>query len=430
MRAVFRVPAFRLLFAGLAASMVGDALLMLVYAIWVKSLTGSNGAAGLVTLFIAVPYVLAPLGGWLVDRFRHRPFLIVANLASALMLLPLFAVRGAADVWIIYTVAALYGISSVTIAAALSGLLKELLADDLLAGANGTLQTVREGLRLGGPLAGAALFAVLGGAAVAAIDAVTFLVAAAAIARMRLHEEPPVPSGLHWLSELTAGLSHIRTEAALRRMTIATAIGFLVIGINESVLFAVVGQGLHRPPEFVGVLASAQGVGAIAGGLWAGRLARGVGELAAIAIGMAAFGLGDALYVFPWLSVILVGRVIGGLGLTIMVTGFTTVIQRHTPGPLIGRVSTAAETLVSGPQTISIAAGAALVSVVDYRLLLVVVAIGMLTAAAYLWLARRLTAPLPQGSFGQVGGDCVDLAATLRDGGQRTGESPRRGQDA
>ena len=118
----------------------------------------------------------------------------------------------------------------------------------------------------------------------AAIDAVTFLVAAATIARMRLHEAPPTRSGPHWLSELTAGLAHIRAEAALRRMTIATAIGFLVIGINESALFAVVGEGLHRPPEFVGVLASTQGVGAIGGGLLAARLIGSVGELAAITI--------------------------------------------------------------------------------------------------------------------------------------------------
>jgi MFS family permease len=150
MRAVLRLPDFRLLFAGLSASMVVDALMLLVCAIWVKSLTGSSGAAGLVTLFIALPYVAAPLGGRLVDRFRRRPFLVVANLASALMLLPLLAVRTARDVWIIYLVAALYGLSSVTIAAALNGLLKELLADELLATANGVLQTVREGLRLGG----------------------------------------------------------------------------------------------------------------------------------------------------------------------------------------------------------------------------------------------------------------------------------------
>jgi MFS family permease len=105
MRAVLRLPDFRLLFAGLSASMVGDALMLLVYAIWVKSLTGSSGAAGLVTLFIALPYVATPLGGRLVDRFRRRPFLVVANLASALMLLPLLAVRTARDVWIIYLVA-------------------------------------------------------------------------------------------------------------------------------------------------------------------------------------------------------------------------------------------------------------------------------------------------------------------------------------
>lgn len=397
MRAALRLPAFRLLFAGLAASMAGDALLMLVYAIWVKDLTGSNGAAGLVILFIAVPYALAPLGGWLVDRFRRRRFLVVANLVSALTLLPLLAVRDASDVWIIYAVAVLYGISSVLIAAALGGLLKELLPEDLLAGANGALQTVKEGLRLGGPLAGAALFATFGGAAVAAIDAVTFLVAAAAIARMRLREEPPARSGSDWLGELTAGLAHIGAEAALRRMTIAMAAGFLVIGINESVLFAVVGQGLHRPPEFVGVLASAQGVGAIAAGLCAGRLIGSAGELTAVAIGLAALGVADGLLALPWLPVILAAKVLGGLGLATVIVGSTTAIQRRTPGALIGRVSTAAETLTTGPQTISIAAGAALVSVVDYRLLLAVVTAGMLAAAACLWPARRLTGRPPRG---------------------------------
>jgi MFS family permease len=232
----------------------------------------------------------------------------------------------------------------------------------------------------------------LGGAAVAAIDAVTFLVAAAAIARMRLHEPAPARSGPHWLSELTAGLTHIRAEAALRRMTIATAVGFLVIGINESTLFAVVGEGLHRPPAFVGVLASAQGVGAIGGGLLAARLIGSVGELAAIAIGMAALGVGNGLLVSSWPPFVFAGMVVGGLGLATMVVGSTTVVQRRTPGPLIGRVSTTAETLTGGPQALSIAAGAALVSVVDYHLLLTVVTVGMLTAAASLWPARRLTA--------------------------------------
>jgi MFS family permease len=394
MRAVFRLRDFRLLFAGLAASMVGDALMVLVFAIWAKRLTGSSSAAGSVMLFIVVPYAVSPLGGRLIDRFRRRPFLVVVNLASALTLLPLFAVRDASDIWIIYLVALLYGVSSITIAAALNGLLKELLADNLLATANGALQTVKEGLRLGGPLAGAALFATLGGPTVAAIDAASFLVAAAAIARMRLHEEPAEPTTLRWSSELTAGLSAIRTEPALRRTMTAGAIAFLVIGLNESIVFALVDQGLHRPPEFIGVLASAQGVGAIAGGLLVARLITHSGELAATAAGLAAFGMGDALCVFPWLPSVLAGRILSGFGVSVMFVGVTTVLQRRTPGPLLGRVSLAAETLTSGPQTISIAAGALLISVVDYRLLLVTVTTGMLVGATYLWNGRRLTRPL------------------------------------
>ncbi|GAB2835246.1 MFS transporter [Actinoallomurus bryophytorum] len=395
MRAVLRLPDFRLLFAGLAASMAGDALMVLVYAIWVKHLTGSSGAAGFVSLFIVVPYVVSPLGGRLVDRFRRRPFLVVVNLCSVLMMLPLFAVRTAGDVWIVYAVATLNGVSSVANAAALNGLLKELLADGLLATANGAIQTVREGLRLGGPLAGAALFAAAGGAAVALVDAVTFLAAALAIARMRLREETPVNVRQPWRRQLTAGLTHIRGDAALRRMMIAGAVAFLVVGFNESVFFSVLDHGLHRPPAFLGVLASAQGVGCVAGGLLAARLIGGRGENAATAIGLAAFGLGDALCVLPRLAAVLAGKAVAGVGLAVIVVGFTTALQRRTPAPLVAQVSMTAETLVSGPQTVSIATGALLVSVVDYRILLMAVAAGMLGGAAYLWTGRRLSAPSP-----------------------------------
>ena len=405
MRAVLRLPEFRLLFAGLSASMAGDALMLLVFGIWVKGLTGSNGAAGLVMLFIAMPYVASPLAGGFVDRFRRRPFLVAANLASALMLLPLLAVRTARDVWIVYAVAALYGASSLLTAAALNGLLKELLADELLATANGALRTVGEGLRLGGPLAGAALFATLGGAAVAVADAATFLVAAAAIARIRLAEEPPPRTSRPGLAELGAGLAHIRAEPALRRLTGACAVAFLVVGLTESVFFAVVQYGLHRPPAFIGVLASAQGAGCVAGGLLVARLIGRTGELAAVAVALLAFGLGDGLCVLPWLVAVLAGKAVAGFGLTAMFVGFTTTLQRRTPGPLVGRVSLTAETLTGGPQTVSIAAGALLVTVVDYRVLLLVIVAGMTGAAAYLWRGRCLTRPAaaPRVTVGAAG---------------------------
>jgi len=170
-RAVFAVPGFRRLFAGLSTSMLGDSLMLLVLSMWVKQLTGSNAMAGLTFLWMILPALFAPLIGMVVDRVRRRPFLVWGNLASALMVLPLLLVRQENDVWIIWTVAFFYGISFIVLPAALNGLLKELMPDDLLVDANSALQTVKEGYRLIGPLAGAGLFAWLGGGAVAVIDA-------------------------------------------------------------------------------------------------------------------------------------------------------------------------------------------------------------------------------------------------------------------
>lgn len=123
MRTILRRPDFRLLFGGLLASMTAESILLLALAIWVKDLTGSNGLAGATIFAVIAPMMLAPLVGWFVDRYPRRPFFLAANVLTAALLTPLFAVRHAGDVWIVYLVAALYGLSSITLGAALSGLL-------------------------------------------------------------------------------------------------------------------------------------------------------------------------------------------------------------------------------------------------------------------------------------------------------------------
>ena len=54
-----------------------------------------------------------------------------------------------------------------------------------------------------------------------------------------------------------------------------------------------------------------------------------------------------------------------------------TLIQRRTPNELQGRVLTGFSLAESVPQTASIAIGAMLVAVVDYRLLLLAMAVGL-----------------------------------------------------
>ena len=148
MRTAFRTPGFTRLYLGLTTSMLGDSLMVIVLSMWVKKLTDSNGAAGLTFLAMTIPVLVAPVFGYAVDKVPRRDFLVWANLGSALVVLPLFLVEEAADVWIIYSVAFWYGVSFVVIPAALNGLLKDMLAEDVLVEANASLSITRSSLRL------------------------------------------------------------------------------------------------------------------------------------------------------------------------------------------------------------------------------------------------------------------------------------------
>ncbi|MGN9891207.1 MFS transporter [Micromonospora sp. L31] len=393
MRTVLRRPDFRLLFGALLASMAAESILLLALAIWVKDLTSSDGLAGATIFAIVAPMTLAPLVGWVVDRYRRRPFFVAANLGTAMLLTPLFAVRDRADVWIIYVVAALYGLSYLTLSATLSGLIRQLVPSELLADANGALQTVRQGLRLGGPLAGAALYAAVGGWLLTTLAMVGFVTAAAVVGLLRVAETEPAAATLRWPAELGAGLRHLAGEPALRRALLGYGLGSLVMGFSESLIFAYVDQGLGRDAAFVGVLVTVQGVGGLVGGLLSPAVVRRIGEVGALAAGVTFFGPAALALAWPDLRLGVLALLLAGVSLPLTMVGLATLIQRRTPPRLLGRVAAASEALVSGPQACSIGAGALLVGVFDYRLLFVLVGVVTTAAGAWLWRGRRLSPP-------------------------------------
>lgn len=391
MRRILARRDMRLYLAGQTLSMFGDTALWLALAIWAKALTGSSGAAGMVMFCLAAPQLVSPLSGLLVDRVRRRPLLIVTNLATAAAVLPLLLVHEPGDVWILYAVTAVYGLSFSLLGTGGSALLATLLPVDELADANGVLQTAREGLRLVAPLAGAALFTAAGGAAVVLLDLATFLIAAGALALMRVGEPPPAPRTERPLAALAAGARHLRVTVPLRRLTVASGAALLVIGFSETLSFEIAGTGLHRDPGFVGVLIAFQGIGAVVGAATAAALVRRAGEIPLAGLGMLLYSAGTTLLVSGTLGVVVAGKVVIGLGIPWVVVALFTLLQRTTPGPLQGRVYSAVEVLIGTPQTISIALGAAAVAFVDYRMLLLVEAAVVASAGAWL-LTRRMQA--------------------------------------
>ena len=379
----------RLYLSGQVMSLLGDGALWLAMGIWIKVLTGSSSAAGLSFFALALGSLCGPLGGMLADKVRRRPLLIATNLATAGLVLLLLLVRDRDQVWLIYAVMFGYGVSGSILGPAQTALVQAIVPAGLLGEANSVLQTAQQGLRLVTPLAGAGLFAVFGPAPVIIGDAATFLVAVATLVAIRLRERHPAPSGQRWLAELTAGARHIAGTIVLRQLTITAAVVVTAYGLSETVIFAVVSQGLHRPTTFLGILVAAQGAGAIAAGLAAAPLMGRLTEGLLAGLGMILAAAGFLLLIPSQLPAVLAGSVLLGGSISWIIVGIMTLFQRRTPPELMGRTDAAFTIAYTLPQTMAIALGAGLIALLNYRILLLAIAGLMALAAGYLCTRRE-----------------------------------------
>jgi MFS family permease len=147
----------------------------------------------------------------------------------------------------------------------------------------------------------------------------------------------------------------------------------------------------------------------------------GTARMAGLALG--AFALAALAYTTDSVALCLAAAALDGIGLVWLVATISTAMQRFSPPRLQGRVSAAWTMLILTPQTISIAAGTALIAFVSYRLLLAA-ATG---ACAVLLLARPApepaTADLGSGDLGTADLGTADLSTgALSTGALGTGD--------
>ncbi len=153
-----------------------------------------------------------------------------------------------------------------------------------------------------------------------------------------------------------------------------------------------------HPVSFVGPLLTAQGAGAVSVGLVSSRVVRRVGEPAAVVVGLlvTAVGLLGVVVAAQTWQLLVTVAVLGG-GIPLIFVAFNTLLQKQTPGRLMGRVSASVEVLVTTPQALSIGVGAVLVGLLDYRVIFALMAAGTTVAAGYLAVTLRsvLGSPVP-----------------------------------
>lgn len=369
--------------AGVVISGFGTSALWLASGVWVKDLTGSDGLAALCMLAMWAPTLAGPLLGTLADRVRRRSLLIGTSLLMAVLLLGLCTVDSPRGLWLLYSVLFVYGAAGVVHDAAESALIPTAVDRSLLGDFNGLRMTANEGMKLVAPLAGAGLYAAYGGAGVAVLDSVTFLLAAVVYALLRVREGRPEPSRGNPPERTAEGVRHLWAHPVLRPLVLAGGATMLCAGMSGAMTYAVI-DALGHSPAYAGVLYAVQGAGSVLVGLLSGPALRRLGARRFAACGIAVLAVAVALRAVPddpsaWACSAAIGA-----GLPAVLVATLTTVQQETPGPLLGRVTATANTLVYTPNVLGLAAGAALVELFDLRLLLTTIGLGLATTATTL----------------------------------------------
>ena len=148
---------FRQLFIADSGSQLGTQIGMLALPL-VAALTlhASAFEMGVVSAADTLPFLLASLpAGALVDRVRHRPVMIICDLARAatLISIPLAWWLGVLAIWQVVVVAFVLGTFSALFDVAYQSVLPHLVAPEKLVEGNSKLQAVAAVSQIGGPAA-------------------------------------------------------------------------------------------------------------------------------------------------------------------------------------------------------------------------------------------------------------------------------------
>jgi MFS family permease len=375
-------------FTGLAASLVGNSAMSLVAGIWVKSLTGSSAEAGLVSACGYAPTMVAPLAGLLADRLPRTRLLFWLNLAAAAAILALLLVRSASQVWIVFVVMILIGIQATLNDPAEDALFAQMFTPEFRRRINGWRLTIQETGRLASPLLGAALFLLLGGGTVAALDSATFVLATLVITRLRVNEPPARPDPERLRPALSAGIHHIWTSTTIRPVALAATAIMALSGVGVAAQYSLV-HAIGQRPAFLGVLSAALGAGSIIASLTASPIINRLGERRLAVIGLVNFAVGGLLRANHLLPLAVAGSFVLGFALPYVFLATLNTAQHATPNELQGRVSAALLLALFGPQAATQALGSLLISHATYIEIYIASAAVSITIAV--WLSRQPT---------------------------------------
>jgi MFS family permease len=371
---------FRLLFAAAAVSKLGTSVgYVATPLIAVTALHATPGEVGLLATLSTVSFLVIglPAGAW-TDRMRRRGVLVAADVARAALLcsVPVAWWLGMLHLWQLYAVVLLCGVGTVFFDVANQSYLPQVVGRPALLVANARLVSVDAANDIAGRGVAGFLVALVTAPVAVLVDAVSYLVSALFVLRVRHREEPPARTNTRLWHDMTEGIAFVARNPVLRAIAMSGALANLGIVLTVTMLPVVLVDEMGVSPAVLGLFLASGGVGTLLGSLVARSLARRVGAgrlswLGAVLTAPCGFGMPFvADGPMMWLAC-------AGWVLVTAVVGTNNVVlvsfrQSVTPDRLLGRMTASFRFLLMGALAVGAAASGVIGEAVSPRAALVV----------------------------------------------------------
>ena len=370
---------FALLWAGQSISFIGDALLDFTLALWIAFDLGRGqswaplAVSGVLVSASVGTLLIGPIAGVFVDRWDKRRTLLSVIALQAILTAALLGVADLAplpffpdgrpplEVKLVLLYLVLFIVSGCAQFArsARTALIGDLVAEPDRPRASGLLETMSSLSFLIGFGIAPLLFVPFGIGFALAADALSFIVAYAAI--LAIKAPPSARSVVQGergsiRREFLAGLHFSLGNRIIRTLLFVFTLVLFGSGAINALFVFFLAQDLHAPESAIGLFPVALGVGLVVGSVLGGALAKRVGLTrllwtSVILTGIAAIALSRQTSLVPGL---VLGFLLGVPNGTLNVTLMPLVLQA-TPRDMVGRVMTVLEPAMTAAQVASVA---------------------------------------------------------------------------
>lgn len=379
---------FRLLWMGMAVSLLGDGIFIVAVAWQAYAISDHPSALALIGVSTSAPQVaLLLVGGAVSDRFSRRAVLFWADVARALAVVGLSALvaDGAARLFELCLAGGVIGTATAFASPAFEALVPQLVPEAELIQANAIEQFARpSAVQLAGPALGGVAVAVLHPWGSFALDGATFAFSALCVRRMSALGGPQPAKGLSLWSEVGEGLRYVRGHIWLWGTFVSATFTYLLfIGPTQVLLPYIVRNSLHQGASTYGAVLAVGGVGALAGAVASGRRHHPQRPMlwiyswwAIATLAVAGYGLATSAWGLASAAVVVNGAEAAGAVV------WATLKQRRVINSMLGRVSSIDWAISTALLPLSYALTAPVAQALGARQTLV--AVGILGAAVTL----------------------------------------------